>query len=159
MKLLNENRPNWVRLVVTLLLIAGITPTVSGQAKAIENVDHPAVVVTAQLGDAIAAGDVDTLKALIAPDVLIFESGGVESSLAEYEDHHMPADIAFMKNMSSEVISRRVIEAGDSAIVLTQSRISGVYKEKEVDLSSTETLVLEETDGQWKVVHIHWSSR
>ena len=159
MKLLKENRPNKVRFVIAILLMAGITSTVSGQAEAIENADHPAVVAATQLGDAITAGDVDTLKALIAPDVLIFESGGVESSLAEYEDHHMPADIAFMKNMSSEVISRRVIEAGDSAIVLTQSRISGVYKEKEVDLSSTETLVLEETDGQWKVVHIHWSSR
>ena len=159
MKLLKENRPNRVRFVIAILLMAGITSTVSSQAEAIENADHPAVVVAAQLSDAITAGEVDTLKALIAPDVLIFESGGVESSLAEYEDHHMPADIAFMKNMSSEVISRRVIEAGDSAIVLTQSRISGVYKEKEVDLSSTETLVLEETDGQWKIVHIHWSSR
>ena len=159
MKLLKENRPDRVRFVIAILLMAGITSTVSSQAEAIENPDHPAVVAATQLGDAITAGDVDTLKALIAPDVLIFESGGVESSLAEYEDHHMPADIAFMKNMSSEVISRRVIEAGDSAIVLTQSRISGVYKEKEVDLSSTETLVLEEADGQWKIVHIHWSSR
>jgi len=160
MKLLNEYKPGSVRFVATLLLvIAGITLAVAGQAEATENADHPAVVAATQLGDAISAGDVDTLRTLIAADVLIFESGGVESSLAEYEGHHMPADIAFMKNMSSEVISRRVIEAGDSAIVLTQSRISGVYKEKEVDLSSTETLVLEETDGQWKVVHIHWSSR
>ncbi len=160
MKLIDENRPGRVRFMTALLLvIAGITLAVAGQAEATENADHPAVVAATQLGDAISAGDVDALRTLISPDVLIFESGGVESSLAEYEGHHMPADIAFMKNMSSEVISRRVIEAGDSAIVLTQSRISGVYKEKEVDLSSTETLVLEETDGQWKVVHIHWSSR
>ena len=160
MKLLNEYKPGKVRFVATLLLvIAGITLAVAGQAEATENADHPAVVAATQLGAAISAGDVDMLRTLIAPDVLIFESGGVESSLAEYEGHHMPADIAFMKNMSSEVISRRVIEAGDSAIVLTQSRISGVYKEKDVDLSSTETLVLEEIDGQWKIVHIHWSSR
>ena len=55
--------------------------------------------------------------------------------------------------------NRRVIEAGDSAIVLTQSRINGVYKEKEVDLSSTETLVMRNMGGQWKIIHIHWSSR
>ena len=160
MKLLNETRPGRVRFVTALLLvIAGITWAVSSKAELIEDADHPAVVAAAQLGDAIAAGDVDTLKALIAPDVLIFESGGVESSLAEYEGHHMPADIAFMKNMSSEVISRSVIEAGNLAIVLTQSRISGVYKEKEVDLSSTETLVMRNMGGQWKIIHIHWSSR
>ena len=160
MKILNENRPGKVRLMIALVLvIAGITWVVSGQAATTEDADHPAAVAADLLGDAIIAGDVDTLKALIAPDVLIFESGGVESSLAEYEDHHMPADIAFMKNMSSEVISRRVIEAGDSAIVLTQSRINGVYKEKEVDLSSTETLVMRNMGGQWKIIHIHWSSR
>ena len=160
MKILNENRPGRVRFVIALVLvIAGITWVVSGQAATTEDADHPATVAADLLGDAIIAGDVDTLKALIAPDVLIFESGGVESSLAEYEDHHMPADIAFMKNMSSEVISRRVIEAGDSAIVLTQSRINGVYKEKEVDLSSTETLVMRNMGGQWKIIHIHWSSR
>ena len=160
MKILNDNRPGRVRYVTALLLvIAGITWTVSSKAELIEDADHPAAVAAALLGDAITAGDVDTLKALIAPDVLIFESGGVESSLAEYEDHHMPADIAFMKNMSSEVISRRVIEAGDSAIVLTQSRINGVYKEKEVDLSSTETLVMRNMGCQWKIIHIHWSSR
>jgi hypothetical protein len=27
-----------------------------------------------------------------SPDVLIFESGGVEFSLAEYEGHHMSAE-------------------------------------------------------------------
>jgi ketosteroid isomerase-like protein len=159
MKLPSGNRPKKFQFAHALLLIAGITLVVNIQANAIEDADHPAAVAAAQLGNAIAAGDVDTLRTLLAPDVLIYESGGVEASLAEYESHHMPADIAFMENMSSAVISRRVIEAGDSAIVLTQSRISGVYKEKEVELSSTETLVLEKTDGQWRIVHIHWSSR
>ena len=71
----------------------------------------------------------------------------------------MSADIAFMKAMNSELISRRVIEAGDSAIVMTQSRLTGEYKDKEMDLSSTETLVMEKMDGHWKFVHIHWSSK
>jgi ketosteroid isomerase-like protein len=160
MQLLKAISPGRARFVTALLLvIAGITWAASSHAELIEDADHPAIVAAAQLGVAIAAGDVDTLKALIAPDVLIFESGGVESSLVEYEGHHMPADIAFMKNMSSEVISRRVIEAGDSAIVLTHSKISGIYKEKEVDLSSTETLVLRNMGGPWKIIHIHWSSR
>jgi hypothetical protein len=29
----------------------------------------------------------------------------------------------------------------------------------QMDLSSTETRVMEKTDGHWKIVHIHWSSR
>jgi ketosteroid isomerase-like protein len=124
----------------------------------VENDDHPASQIAVQLSEAIAAGDVTALRELLAADVLIFESGGVESSLAEYEGHHMPADMAFMKAMNREVLFRQVFVAGDSATVVTRSRIHGEYKEKDVDLFSTETLVLTNLNGQWKVVHIHWSS-
>lgn len=120
--------------------------------------DHPASQVAASLNRAIRSGDVELLKSLIAADVLIFESGNVESSLAEYESHHMQSDMAFMSTMEIEVISRHVIDAGSMATVVTRSRIHGVYKEKEIELTSTETLVLENQDGDWKVIHIHWSS-
>jgi ketosteroid isomerase-like protein len=154
------NRPGGSRFTeALLLLIAVVVFAISLQANEREAGAHPAAVTAAKLGDAIKAGDVDVLRTLIGPDVLIFESGGIESSLAEYESHHMPADIAFMKAMKSELISRRVIEAGDTAIVMTQSRLTGEYKDKEMDLSSTETLVMEKADGHWKIVHIHWSSR
>ncbi len=124
----------------------------------VEPSDHPASQVAARLNEAIAAGNVDTLRELLAPNVLIFESGGVESSLAEYEGHHMPADMAFMKMMDREMLFRRVFDAGDSATIVTHSRVHGMYKEQEIDLSSTETLVLKNFDGHWKVVHIHWSA-
>ena len=154
------NRPGGSRFAEALLLLIAVGIfAISLQANEREAGEHPAAVTAAKLGDAIKAGDIDTLRTLIGPEVLIFESGGVESSLAEYESHHMPADITFMKDINSEVISRRVIEAGDTAIVMTQSRLTGVYKDKEMDLSSTETLVMEKTDGHWKIVHIHWSSR
>lgn len=155
-----KNRPPRSRFAIVLLLLMTVGLSAeSVPADEIEVEDHPAAVAAAQLGEAIKAGDVDTLRTLIGPNVLIFESGGVESSLAEYEAHHMSADIAFMKAMNSELISRRVIEAGDSAIVMTQSRLTGEYKDKEMDLSSTETLVMEKMEGHWKIVHIHWSSK
>ena len=45
-----------------------------------------------KFSDAIAVGDINSLRSVVASDVLIFESGGMESSLAEYEGHHMPDD-------------------------------------------------------------------
>jgi ketosteroid isomerase-like protein len=125
---------------------------------AIEDSAHPASLVATQLADAIAMGDINSLRAVVAADVVIFESGGIESSLTEYEGHHMPADMAFMKAMSREVISQQVIDSGDSATVVTRSRLHGTYKDKEIDLNSTETLVMRKLHGHWKVVHIHWSS-
>lgn len=120
--------------------------------------DHPAAQVAAKLHQAISAGDVETLRTLIAPEVLIFESGGVEASLAEYEGHHMPADMAFMKGMKPELLLQQIFEAGGFVVVVTQFRIQGVVKEQNIDLSSTETLLMKNIDGQWQIVHIHWSS-
>jgi ketosteroid isomerase-like protein/uncharacterized membrane protein len=125
---------------------------------AISDANHPASQVAASFSRAIGEGDVEHIKSLMASDVLIFESGNVESSLAEYESHHMQSDIAFMSTMKSEVISRSVIDAGDMATVVTRSRIHGVYKDKEIELTNTETLVLKNQDDGWKIVHIHWSS-
>ncbi|NNJ92196.1 MAG: nuclear transport factor 2 family protein, partial [Gammaproteobacteria bacterium] len=133
-------------------------PSISNTETSIEDPNHPASLLASELADAIAIGDVNSLRMVLAPDVLIFESGGVESSLAEYEGHHMPADMAFMKAMRREIISQQVIDSGDAATVVTRSRVYGIYKEKEVGLNSTETLVMKKLDGQWKVVHIHWSS-
>lgn len=146
-----------MKILGTLLLSTILAVSFTGAALAQEH-EHPAGKVAAQLGDAIAAGDIDTLRLLLAPDVLIFESGGVESSLADYEKHHMPADMAFMKAMDREVIFRHVFDSGNAATVVTRSRIHGMYKEQEIDLSSTETLVMNKIGGQWKIVHIHWSS-
>jgi len=139
-------------LLSTILALSSTSAALAGEH------EQPASMVATQLGDAIAAGDVDTLRLLLAPDVLIFESGGVESSLAEYEAHHMPADMAFMDAMEQEVKFRHVFDSGDSATVVTRSRVHGMYKEREIDLSSTETLVMKKMGGQWKIVHIHWSS-
>jgi len=133
-------------------------PVVS-QDSTVSDTEHPASQVSVKLNQAIAAGDVEQLKILLAPDVLIFESGNVESSLAEYESHHMQSDMAFMKTMNVEVESRQVFDSGDSATVVTKSRIHGMYKEQELDLSSTETLLMKKVGGQWKIIHIHWSSR
>jgi uncharacterized membrane protein/ketosteroid isomerase-like protein len=123
-----------------------------------DKLNHPASLIAAQLADAIATGDINSLRSVVAPDVLIFESGGVESSLDEYEGHHMPADMAFMKAMQREVISRQVLDSGESATVVTRSRIHGMYKDQNVDRKSTETLVMRNEGGLWKVIHIHWSS-
>ena len=112
-----------------------------------------------KLADAIANEGVNTLRSVLAPDVLIFESGGVESSLVEYEGHHMPADMAFMKNMNREVVFQRLIDSGDSAIVVTHSRVHGTFKGRVIDLNTTETLVMRKVNGQFSVIHIHWSSR
>jgi ketosteroid isomerase-like protein len=96
---------------------------------------------------------------LLAPDVLIYESGGAERSRDEYESHHMPADMAFLQEMSTTVTRQRDYQSEDFALVVTESRTRGMYQDQKIDLAGTETIMLEKRGGEWKIVHIHWSSR
>ncbi|MEJ8568840.1 nuclear transport factor 2 family protein [Elongatibacter sediminis] len=141
----------------TVLSMTAILATATFPVLA-EPVPEGPVAVSDALHTAIASGDVESLQEILDPEVLIFESGGVESSLEEYASHHMHSDMKFMEEMEREVLDRNVFEAGNMAVVTTRSRLNGSFRDKELDLNSTETLVLARTDGVWKVRHIHWSS-
>ena len=108
---------------------------------------------------ALTGGDEQAVIAALAADVLIFESGGAERSRAEYESHHMVSDMAFLKQMQSSVTRRNETVQGDTAWIVTESRIHGRYKDSDIDLVSIETAVLERGMDGWKIVHLHWSSR
>ena len=118
----------------------------------------PEAVVEA-FGDALAAKDEVTVRALLAADVLIYESGGAERSLEEYAGHHMPSDMAFVAAMERQLTDRKVFVSGDFAIVTSMGRTRGTFRERQIDLLGTETMVLEKRDGNWLITHIHWSSR
>jgi ketosteroid isomerase-like protein len=47
---------------------------------------------------------------------------------------------------------------GAIAWIATESRTTGTYKGKTIDLTATETMILRRAGGTWKIVHIHWSS-
>ncbi|MEE8426485.1 MAG: DUF2231 domain-containing protein [Woeseiaceae bacterium] len=108
---------------------------------------------------ALNSGDEQTVMAVLSPDVLIFESGGAERSRAEYASHHMKSDMAFLAQMGHDQIGQAVSEQEDTAWIVTESRIYGRYKDKDIDIVSIETAVLERGEDGWKIVHLHWSSR
>ncbi len=108
---------------------------------------------------ALNSGDEQTVMAVLSPDVLIFESGGAERSRAEYASHHMKSDMAFLAQMGHDQIGQAASEQEDTAWIVTESRIYGRYKDKDIDIVSIETAVLERGEDGWKIVHLHWSSR
>ncbi|MGK2254814.1 MAG: ketosteroid isomerase-like protein [Brevundimonas sp.] len=116
----------------------------------------------AQVVDAFHAalehGEADAALALLADDVLIFESGGAERSKAEYAQHHLAADAAFSAAVPS-IRSRRLARASaDSAWVATESRTTGSFNGRPINSLSVETMVLRREADGWRISHIHWSS-
>ena len=133
---------------------AGVAPgmDVSPEAEA-------AVMVVDRFGEALAAGDMKTVETLLDPEVLILESGGAERGRAEYMSYHAIADAQFLASTHSQLKHRRARIAGGLAWVGSENELHASKDGKPMTLLSTETMVLKLTGGDWRIVHIHWSSR
>lgn len=108
---------------------------------------------------ALARGDEATVQTLLAPEVLIFEGGGVERSREEYASHHMRGDMSFLKSAHYTLLRQSGDAADDIAWVAGEAEIEGAGRKGPVRMRSTETLVLRRTGDDWRIVHIHWSDR
>ncbi len=108
---------------------------------------------------ALASQNEKLVKKLLAEDVLIAEGGGAERSLAEYQAAHMGADMLFMSGVKSTLKSREEFVSGDMAVIVSESEAHGAYAAKPVHSRVMETMVLTRTDGEWRIQHIHWSSK
>lgn len=108
---------------------------------------------------ALASGDTAAVLALLADDALIFEEGSAERSKAEYAREHLAADAEFTAAVPSTQTRRLGRAAGVVAWIATEGRTTGRFRDRAIDRITTETMVLKRIRGQWRIVHIHWSSR
>ncbi len=119
-----------------------------------------AAVVAAVRGyhAALAQGDSAAALRLLAPDVLILESGGQET-LVEYRSHHLPGDIRFAMAVPSERGPIVVRVAGDVAWATSTSVTQGTLGERTINSAGVELMVLSRTSRGWLIRAVHWSSR
>jgi ketosteroid isomerase-like protein len=115
-------------------------------------------VVVDRYHHALAAGDSAAALALLSPNAIILESGGVES-LREYRSHHLPADIAFARAVKGTRSPVRVTVRGDVAWTSATSTTRGKYRGKTVSSNGAESMVLTRSADGWTISAIHWSSR
>ena len=120
---------------------------------------EPVVAVADQFTAALKGADFERVRALLDPKVLILESGGAERSADEYLAHHAIADASFLGGATVKVLHRSGDIDGNTAWLTTESDITPAAGSDEKPLSSTETLVLHRSQGAWRIVHVHWSSR
>lgn len=107
---------------------------------------------------ALARGDSAAALALLAPDAVILESGGLESR-DEYRAHHLPADIGFARAVPSRRGPIRVTLAGDVAWAVSSSETTGTFRDRAINSTGVELMVLSRTPEGWRIRAIHWSSR
>jgi ketosteroid isomerase-like protein len=108
---------------------------------------------------AVANSDRAAAASALAVDVQIFESGFVERSRDEYLTHHFDADARFAKSVARKVMRHSEQTAGNLALILEETETSGNHEGQPIKAIGTETAVLRLEGGNWRIVHIHWSSR
>jgi len=142
-------------------LAAGAHEPAQGAASAstIDAAAQPAAQTVDAFHAALKRADTAAALALLADDALIFEEGGAERSKAEYAASHLAADAAFSTAVQSVQSRRSGRASGRLVWIATESRTTGRYRNRDINSVGTETMVLRRDGANWRIVHIHWSSR
>lgn len=146
----------WMPSVATIP--ATSRPASADRALAVASDSSDVVAVINRYHAALAAGDSAAALTLLADDVVILESGGLETR-EEYRSHHLPGDIAFARAVQSQRGPVTVRIRGDVAWASSTSVTQGTYNGRAVNSSGAELMVLVRTASGWRISAIHWSSR
>lgn len=145
--------------LLVLLALAPAARPLSAQQADPAAADSVAVAeAVARYHAALAAGDSTAALALLAPEAVVLESGGMETR-AEYRSHHLPGDIAFAQAVRAERSPVQVTLRGDVAWAVSTSATKGEYRGRTIDSTGAELMVLVRTPEGWRIAAIHWSSR
>lgn len=144
------------------ILVAAVISPVRAQEHQHQNAaggDSAAVAaIVDRFHHALANGDSATALSLLADDVVILESGGLETR-NDYRNHHLPGDIEFARAVRSTSTPMRVVVRGDAAWATSTSTTQGDFRGRAINSVGAQLVVLSREADGWKIRAIHWSSR
>jgi len=120
--------------------------------------DSAAAQAVIQFHSALQSGNENMARKLLADDILIYEGGGIERSAEEYANHHMKADMKYLKNLKVKLLEHQVMVFGNMAYSTARTLMQGEYNGKNINSNGMETIVLQKINGEWLITHIHWSN-
>lgn len=109
----------------------------------------------AQLRDAMLAGDVKRLDALLADDLVFTTQGGIRLTKS---DDLLAHSSGRLKITQINISDQRVRPAGAFAVVTLVASLAGTFDGSSFSGLFAYTRVWESIDGQWKVVAAHCSA-
>jgi ketosteroid isomerase-like protein len=143
---------------IALLIVLGPL-LLPAQGSAQQGTDSTEVVATvAAFHQALVRGDSVAALALLAPDALILEAGGIETR-EEYRSHHLAADIGFVRAVPAVSGPIRVVIVNHVAWATSTSTSQGTFEGRPIQSQGAELMVLTRTTMGWRIRAIHWSSR
>jgi ketosteroid isomerase-like protein len=142
-------------MILALLCTSMISPAA---AQTPANAEASVAAAVKAFHSAFASGNAADVMQFIAQDALMMEGGTIETR-DQYEQSHLPADIAFEKAVKATRTPVRVVVRGDVAWVTTSADFVGTFEDRPVDFQGLELIVLSREAAGWRIRAIHWSSR
>ena len=143
-------------LLPPILICTFIAACASPQAPADDEATVTAAVKAFQT--AMDTGDPAGVMQYIHDDALMIEGGNIETRM-QYEAAHLPADIAFSKEVTAKRMPIRLTVRGDTAWVLTSTDFTGTFEGRPIDFLGLESMTLSREPAGWRIRLIHWSSQ
>ena len=131
------------------------TPVLSQSASADSSA---AAAVVERFHAALTAGDSARATARLSADVLVLESGSIQTR-AEYLSHHLGADMQASKDSKATRSVVQVRVAGAAAYVVSKSVTPPTGADGSTGSEMAELMVLSKTASGWSIRAVHWSSR
>jgi len=104
--------------------------------------------------------DLEALRPLFGPDLLVFEAGGIDRGRDAYLGHHLLPELKELSAWKTSARALQVHVLGDFAQVPGALTYEATFRSgKTARGQATETLVLASANGSWVIQHLHWSSR
>lgn len=105
---------------------------------------------------AVAKKDVNTIRMLLAPEMLLYEHSVRNDGAKDAFENHLKPEI-LEGDLRLSFFDLRVTASSDLALITRQYRVQGTFEGKAIDSPGNETQVWKKKDGHWKIVHIHYS--
>lgn len=106
---------------------------------------------------AVRSKDVETVKHLLAPDVLLYEHSVRNDGLEDVFENHLKPEITEFQNLTLEFSDVRFTPGSELALVTRQYRIRGQLNGKDINATGNETMVWKKVGPEWRIAHIHYS--
>ena len=101
--------------------------------------------------------DVETVRSLLAPEVLLYEHSVRNDGREDVFENHLKPEILEFQNLQLDFSDVRITPGAELSLVTRQYRVRGKLGERVIDAMGNETMVWRMVGGQWKIVHIHYS--
>ena len=142
-----------VRRLLLACLLLFTTPLLSSA----QNQDASVRKALDAYDQAVAKKDVETVRSLLAPDLLLYEHSVRNDGAKDAFENHLKPEILEGEGLQLSFSDLRVTASPELALVTRQYRVRGTFDGKAIDSTGNETQVWRKTDGLWKILHIHYS--